>query len=271
MGSNKPGWRLNSELAWIGALRRDTDLLLQQPLPNTRDELITLIAGPPDTPTVPCTLLTWIDAALFTQEDDRAVALVQRLGALNARLHAHARDWTPAQPFLRLSYDAGLLQGALARLDEGIRRDMITLQDAKQVRDAGDYILGLLETLERSRDTWGLIHADLLSDNLLVQGETLIPIDFSLSGYGYYWLDMSICLSNLKKPLRRVYLDGYGVVLDDEQRHNIEACTIMMILVSALRHVKNPGWQSWFQRRLPVIAQNYCPMLLRKEEFIFDI
>lgn len=60
-------------------------------------------------------------------------------------------------------------------------------------------------------------------------------------------------------------------MLTEQQRYIIEACTIMMIVVSALRHVTNPGWQSWFQRRFPVIAQQYCPMLLRKQEFLFDI
>jgi Ser/Thr protein kinase RdoA (MazF antagonist) len=230
-----------------------------------------MITGFPDIREVPCTLLTWIDGVLFSQEDSRATTLVRRLGALNAQLHAHARVWIPPQPFLRLSYDAALLHDALAKMEHGIRLGVITREDAQNVFEAGSYILRLLAVSERRPDTWGLIHADLLSDNVLVQGETLIPIDFSLSGFGYYWLDLGICLGNLKQHLRQGYLEGYGMPITNDQRHVIEACTIMIIVVSAMRHVTNAGWHAWFQRRFPVIAQHYCPMLLRKQEFIFDI
>jgi Ser/Thr protein kinase RdoA (MazF antagonist) len=188
-----------------------------------------------------------------------------------AKLHAHAKTWSPSELFLRFSYDAQLLQEALANLNVGVQRGVVNGDDARHATEAGEYIVALLETMSKTPDIFGMIHADFPNGNVLVQGKTLIPIDFSLSGRGPYLLDMGICLSNLQQSLRMPYLKGYGRSLSETQQHQIEAFIIMMILISSTRHLTDTKWQAWFRRRFPVIAQTYCPRLLRKETFLFDI
>jgi hypothetical protein len=112
-----------------------------------------------------------------------------------------------------------------------------------------------------------------------LSGYPIGPIDFSLCGFAYYLFDVGICVCNLKPPLRRTYLAGYGAgyragygqALTPGQRHLTEAFIIMIILISAARHVTNPEWLEWFQRRFTRIARQYGPMLLRREAFLFDI
>lgn len=53
-----------------------------------------------------------------------------------------------------------------------------------------------------SRDSGGILHADLHIGNLIVSRDTIVPIDFSFCGYGYYLFDLSITLSSLKPHLR---------------------------------------------------------------------
>ena len=230
-----------------------------------------MLESPFETNRIPCTLLTWVHGQPFSQEAPHGTRLAYTLGELMAKLHAHAQTWSPPEPFLRLSYDAQLLQEALANLNVGVQQGIVNGDDAIPATEAGEYIIALLETMSKTPDIFGMIHADFPNGNVLVQGKTLIPIDFSLSGRGPYLLDVGICLSNLQQSLRMSYLKGYGGSLSETQHHQIEAFIIMMILISSTRHLTNPEWQAWFHRRFPVIAQTYCPRLLRNETFLFDI
>lgn len=74
---------------------------------------------------------------------------------------------------------------------------------------------------------------------MLIHGDTLIPIDFSLSGFGAYLFELGMCLCNLQKSLRKPYLQGYGHPLSEAQYHHIEAFIIMIILISSTRHLTN--------------------------------
>ncbi|WPD23832.1 MAG: phosphotransferase [Candidatus Electrothrix scaldis] len=262
---------LQSELSWLHALKQETDIPVQRPLLNLRQEFVTMLESPFETTTIPCTLLTWVRGHPFSQEAPSGERLVSTLGELMAKLHAHAQTWCHPEPFLRFSYDAQLLQGALAKLRIGVQQGIVNGDDASNALEAGEYIVALLKAMRTTPDIWGMIHADFPNGNVLVQGKALIPIDFSLSGFGPYLLDIGICLSNLQPSLRAAYLQGYGGPLSETQRHQIEAFIIMMILISSTRHLTNTEWHAWFQRRFPVIAQTYCPKLLRKETFLFDI
>ena len=262
---------LQSEISWLRALKQETDIPVQRPLLNLSQEFVTMLESPFDTNMIPCTLLTWVSGQPFSQEAPYGERLAYTLGELMAKLHAHAQTWSPPEPFLRVSYDAQLLQEALTDLNVGVQQGVVNADDARHATEAAEYIVALLETLSKTSDSFGMIHADFPNGNVLVQGKTLIPIDFSLSGRGPYLLDMGICLSNLQQSLRMPYLEGYGESLSETQHHQIEAFIIMMILISSTRHLTNTAWQAWFHRRFPVIAQTYCPKLLRKETFLFDI
>jgi Ser/Thr protein kinase RdoA (MazF antagonist) len=262
---------LQSELSWLDALKQETDIPVQHPLVNLNQEFVTMLDSPFDTNRIPCTLLTWVSGHPFSQEAPHGERLAYKLGELMAKLHAHAQTWSHPEPFLRFSYDARLLQDALTNLNVGVQQGIVNGDDASKAIEAGEYIVTLLETMSKTPDIFGMIHADFPNGNVLAQGKTLIPIDFSLSGFGPYLLDMGICLSNLQQSLRSPYLEGYGESLSETQQHHIEAFIIMMIFISSTRHLTDTAWQAWFQRRFPLIAQTYCPKLLRKEAFLFDI
>jgi Ser/Thr protein kinase RdoA (MazF antagonist) len=261
---------IESELAWLIALRRDTGMLLQEPRPDAQGNLVATVEHPETGAPVNCSMLTWIEATPFTQAGERAPALAYMLGELNARLHAHTRVWDPPAGFTRPAYDAPELQHALTNLERGCDNGVVSAVDCANAFRAGERILAMLRSAERTRDTWGLAHADL-PGNLLVRGDALIPIDFSLCGFCYYLFDVGICVSNLKQPLRERYLAGYGLAPSAEQAQQIDAFILMVIMISAGRQVANPAWRDWFQRRFPRIAREYCPMLLRGEPFLLEI
>ncbi len=261
---------IESELAWLRALRSDTDIVLQEPQPNTAGSHVTLLEFPGEEKPVPCTLLTWLEGDQFKQTEPDADELAIRFGALQRVLHDHARTWSPLGVLRRPRYDAPVLERAMAGLSGAVQRGRINAEDYQHVARASEKVLSLFDTIKPVGEVWGLVHADL-PGNLIVTGGNLVPIDFSLSGFSYYYLDLGISLCNLKHHLRRPFLAGYGTELSEEAQRRTEAFIIMMILVAASRQVNNPAWSQWFERRFPLIAGDYCQRLLKGEGFLFDI
>ncbi len=79
---------INSELAWLMALRAGTDLLVPAPF-RTIDGKLTTVAASPDVPEPRvCSVLRWMDGRVHAAAP-RPVHL-RRLGSAMARLHNHA-------------------------------------------------------------------------------------------------------------------------------------------------------------------------------------
>ncbi|NEX46127.1 phosphotransferase enzyme family protein [Pseudotabrizicola algicola] len=102
--------------------------------------------------------------------------------------------------------------------------------------------LWLAGRLARHQGATGLIHADVLRENILVNGSSLSLIDFDDSGFGYRLYDLGTVLSqNLYEPgyaeLRAALCEGYG--LSDPAE--VDAFTLARTLASV----------GWAAPRLP--------------------
>lgn len=286
---------LRSEILWIRDLRRDTGFVLQQPVPSLKGEELEIIRHPLTGTEVPCMLLTWLEGDMFSQKEPDAEDLAREFGRVQAIFHSQAKSWRPPTGFKRLVYDGAMLAQALPDLEQGVAPGIVRTKDLKLAVEASEKIAGLMTKMPRTPDVWGMIHADwvgnlvvlkrdatartavaqapgLHPDSACAPAPKIVPIDFSLSGFGHYLLDIAIGISNLKRHLRGPYLSGYGIPLSDEDKYCVSAFILMMIFVTAAKHVFNPAWQDWFQsRRMPVIAQEHCRQFLRGESFLMDI
>ncbi|EPY05268.1 aminoglycoside phosphotransferase [Paenibacillus alvei TS-15] len=63
--------------------------------------------------------------------------------------------------------------------------------------------------MERNANTYGLIHGDLHTGNVVYNGEEPRPIDFGRCGYGYYLYDMAGALLGLGVKQREQFITGY--------------------------------------------------------------
>lgn len=86
---------------------------------------------------------------------------------------------------------------------------------------------------------YGLIHADLVRENVMVYGDKLWLIDFDDAGFGFRLFDIATTLlKNLHEPdfnqLRGALLAGY--------RSERPICTRQLDLFMALRAVTYVGW-----------------------------
>lgn len=94
---------IRSELLWLSALRRDTDLVVPEPVPSKDGSLLTVV----ETEGVPqprcCVLFRWIPGR-FLNAGLSPLAL-GRMGTLMARLHQHAQQFTLPEGFVRPRLD----------------------------------------------------------------------------------------------------------------------------------------------------------------------
>lgn len=187
---HRPGYQtaasIRSELAWLQALRTETDLPVVTPLPGIDGELLQ-------------ELTPGQYAVLFAFEAGRELeqgtaALFATLGRFAAIAHRHAEAWQRPTGFVRPVWTTqSMLQpdglwGDWRRAPGATAvRDLLEVTEARLVRDLSAY--------GRAQDRFGLIHADMRLANLLLDGDRTVLLDFDDCGTGWFLYDLAAALS----------------------------------------------------------------------------
>lgn len=236
----RPGYRsddeLRSELQWLDAMDR-AGLAVPRPVASTSGALLEIV----DDRRVD--LLTWLDGRPMGASrvplalDDRE-GVFRALGQQMARLHRASDAWAAPDGFTRCAWDLDGLLGETpvwGRFWAHPLLDVPTRQLLETFRAAAAGALGRLgDGLDR-----GLIHADLVRENVLVRASGLAMIDFDDGGWGYRLFDVATALlKNLDEPdyprLEAALLAGYRSVRPLD--------TARLDLFMALRAVTYVGW-----------------------------
>lgn len=204
--------RIASELAWLRALARETEITVQEPSTTPDGRAIVTIESPHVPMALPVTMLSWVRGRILSQ-DRRRVSDWRKLGHLLARLHEHASSWQPPTKPDRRTYDASGIFGpeSLQPLDESTRRKL-----PSEVEDGLDLAWSRLASAERDLgrtvDQFGFIHFDLSFSNVLFTGTEARPIDFDECGLGFYLADLAVALAG---PFGRDdFEDSYRATID---------------------------------------------------------
>ncbi len=127
---------------------------------------------------------------------DDLVGPFETLGAVTARMHAHARGWKRPEGFTRLTWDFETSLGEAAP-HWGRWRDGMGMDAATEAL-FGRTVAAIGRRLARygkGPERFGLIHCDLRLANLLIDGETVKVIDFDDSGFGWFMYDAATPVS----------------------------------------------------------------------------
>lgn len=237
---HRPGYRsdaeLISELAWMSMLA-DNGLRVPRPVPCSDGAFLGQAGGRR------VSLLTWLDGApigavghLSDGADPRR--LCRQIGRAMAELHDRTDAWEPPEGFTRPDWRAeGLLGDSplwgrfWAHPDlETTERDLLLRVRAHARRD----LQRLGETLDR-----GLIHADLLAENILADGAHIAFIDFDDAAWGYRDFELATLLLKFRdRPyfaeMRAGLCEGYA------RRRAVSPETLDFMLL--LRALTYPGW-----------------------------
>jgi Ser/Thr protein kinase RdoA (MazF antagonist) len=197
-----------AELAWLTALQSVPGLRCVRPVPDRTGTLLQHAGGHAIVAFAP------IAGREIAATDDLDHWFGQ-LGRISARLHAHARGWTPPPGFARKRWDGDTILGETPHWGRW--------QDAPGLAPDGRQILTRLAATLRTRlaaygtgpGRFGLIHADLRLTNLMIDDAGLVVIDFDDCGFGWWMYDLAAALSFIETDPRlpaliAAWCDGYG-------------------------------------------------------------
>lgn len=198
-----------SELAWLGALQDLPGLNAVRPVPG-RQGLVSEIDG----------RLLVAFARLPGQElqpGDDLSRWFAPLGEITARLHLHARAWTPPPGFTRKRWDVETILGPRPHWGHWRQAQGLDGPGEALLARATDALATRLAAYGTGPERFGLIHADLRLANLMVAGESLTAIDFDDCGFGWWAYDLAAALSFIETDPRLPdliarWLEGYARV-----------------------------------------------------------
>jgi Ser/Thr protein kinase RdoA (MazF antagonist) len=136
---------------------------------------------------------TWVEGLPLPEVD--SLGAWKRLGEIMARIHEHGRRWRRPQGFVRPAWDAEALVGDSPRWGNPFPRGVWSAEEVRPLRDARAAVRKRLCSLGQGEDRYGLIHADLGFENVLVRpGGSTVVIDFDDSGPSWYLYDLASAL-----------------------------------------------------------------------------
>jgi Ser/Thr protein kinase RdoA (MazF antagonist) len=206
---------IQSELDWLTALRRDTDLAVPEPQPTLDGRLVATVASEDLVEPRCCSLLRWMEGRCHS-ESPRPIHL-RRLGGAMARLHNHADVWSPPDGFVRIRWDGETFFGDTMEYG-GINAadvwDLVPVDLRRKFDDVATRVGRRMDELGTDPATFGLIHADLHLENTLFAGAEARLIDFDDCGFGYRMYDVAVALWELRHradyiAFREALVEGY--------------------------------------------------------------
>src|SRR5688572_20183166 len=260
---------VKSELLWLEALQRDTDLPVQQPIRNRREHLVTRITMEDQRP-FNCSLLKWLEGEPYQREMENEET-VEELGEIVGRMHHFASQWRLPGGYTRPRRDILYFKRALRALSPAVEDKRISYQDYKRLEASVDILTRLMQSLQKTRQTDGIVHGDLHKGNFLYHQGQMRLIDFSYCAIGNFMLDLGICFSDMHPAFYPLFLKSYQhfMALPPDHAVLIEAFFLGSMVASFSFWIDLPEAQEEFVRKVPFIAQEYAAKFNRDERFWF--
>ncbi|WP_190756710.1 phosphotransferase enzyme family protein [Nostoc sp. FACHB-145] len=266
-------WRepsaIESELLWLNALAIDTQLTVPQPVPNRLGEWVTSIAITELGTSIPCSLLQWIEGEHLDGEP--TAQQIRQLGILMAKLHQHSSSWLKPFGFSRPAHNVERLLAATSQLGMLVQNGTISSDDYQMFQKAAMQVQEFISSLQQTRDSWGVIHADLHQGNYVLYGGEVRPIDFSRCGFGFYLYDIGQSLGDIEASLRWHFFEGYSTLraLPANYPSVVEAFFVGSTVENFAFLSANPQEYEWLSRAVPYVALNHLLPYLHGEAFLF--
>lgn len=201
---------IRSELAWMAALRTQTDVVTPELIPaQNGDEVVTVVLG--DHPIN-------VDAVTFvagcTAEDKPEAVGFDQLGYLTAVMHDHVDGWAAPNYFTRFSWTAEEMIGPQGRWGNWRHAPGLTAADEAVVERAATELQRRLAEFGSTPDRFGLIHADLRMANLMIDPDAesgqITVIDFDDCGWSWHLADLGAVVSFIEDtPAAEAMIAGW--------------------------------------------------------------
>lgn len=237
---HRHGYRTNAELAselvWMKGAG-DAGISVPFPIPSKTGDVMHVIDG------IQVDVLTWLsgdtlDVVLSKSDTKSRAAYFQTLGTAMARFHQSCDAWQPPKDFIRCAWDAEGLLGETPLWDRFWDNRALSSADRRVLVAFRQTAQAALADHAKDPD-YGLIHADLVAANVMVDGPDLHFIDFDDGGYGYRCFELATALlKHIDAPdyanLEQALVQGYTSI------RNIDLGQLDLFM--ALRAATYVGW-----------------------------
>ncbi|MDG1970511.1 MAG: phosphotransferase [Paracoccaceae bacterium] len=195
MRLHRKGYRtdqeLRSELAWMTAVEKG-GINVPAPVPSASGEMLHVVGG------VQADVLTWLNGVSvmkrFETLDEKGRAeLFHEVGRQLARLHNIIDAWIPPAWFTRCAWDRDGLLGDAPLWGRFWENPLLEDEDRQLFVEMRRAATADLQCLESSLD-YGLIHADLVSENVMIDENRIQLIDFDDGGFGFRMFEIATAL-----------------------------------------------------------------------------
>jgi Ser/Thr protein kinase RdoA (MazF antagonist) len=192
---DRPGYQTieatRSELAWMDSLRV-SGVRTAPAVPGVDGDPVQTLHGPDDLERT-AVLLEWIDGVPLSSVGGLEPWV--RVGELMAQIHVHGRHWRRPAWFTRPAWDAAALVGDDPRWGPPDPEGVFAAEDRAVLEACRAEVLARLQAIGVESDRYGLIHADLGFENVLVADDGSVTIiDFDDSGDSWYLFELASAL-----------------------------------------------------------------------------
>lgn len=253
---------IRSEVIWLAALHRDTDLSVPEPI-ATRDGALLTVAEHEGVPEARiCTLFRWMDGRFL--DDGLTPSHLEKVGVLTARLHNHASTFVPPPGFVRgrrvqgsggIRAQDNLLTDEAMESATGMVDALCSPEAACTVEAVIHRIRQVCAELGEGPDNFGLIHADLHQWNYMFWHGEARAIDFDDCGFGPFIYDLGTTLSELRHRadypnLESALLSAYRTIRPFPIEHEpyidtFVALRELQIMLWRLEMREHPAFHDW--------------------------
>ncbi len=212
---------IRSELAWMTALK-EAGVPTSEVVASKNGDWIQVVGNEAVPGPRQCDLLGWVEG---TEPDPQNIVASYRiLGEINARIHQQAARWKPPRFFERHSWDEDGMLGENPIWGRFWELEKLTESQIDLLRKARDTARARLLEFGKADDRYGLIHADLMPDNILVSNGKVSVIDFDDSGFGWNLYDLATALllhleQDYYDTIYRSWVEGYRSVRELPDEH----------------------------------------------------
>lgn len=226
---------IRSEIAWTKALEA-AGVRTASVRSAVDGDTLALVETPDLDEPRAVTVIGWIDGVALSDDDsNEAYRLVGKTSAL---IQHHGRAWTPPAWFTRPTWDLDGLVGPRSLWGDYAELESLGAERRRLMDRVATTVRRRLDAFGQGVDRFGLTHADLMPDNVLVAKGTPYVIDFDDCGYGWYLYDLATLLAiRTGDPeatrVRDAWVEGYRSVspLPDEHLEILDYLIMARLLL----------------------------------------
>lgn len=261
---------IQSELALLQALSANFPFLVQTPVPNKNGELVTAIDI--DHEIVYCSILQWLDGEVVSKEELDNEQAASKLGEQIAYLHQFSQSFRQPSSMTRPEYGLEWSNQVLDKLRSGERIGVISTENFQSIEQTFLLVNERLKAAGKTAETWGFIHADINYSNLIRTAQGISFIDFSLSGFGYYAMDVAMGALLTKSEYRDALIAGYTHISSRTSDIKQLECFMFLAIVAYYGFlVSNQEMHAWIHKNIAGLIEHICLPLQNGEQVFYRI